>query len=137
LVVFLLPCIQLVAWSIETIVEDELAAGLLAAARNTVILAVVTAAIVVVTATVVAYGQRMRPSRLGSLAARLATVGYAVPGSVVAVAVYVPLVWLDRRIGDVAARWFGADPGLLFTGTILGLVFAYVVRYHALGFFAV
>jgi iron(III) transport system permease protein len=89
------------------------------------------------TATLVAYGQRTRPSAVGRVAARLATVGYAVPGSVVAVAVYVPLVWVDRRLVDVADGVFGASIGLVFTGTILGLVIAYVVRFHALAFFSV
>jgi iron(III) transport system permease protein len=46
-------------------------------------------------------------------------------------------VWFDRRLGEGAAGLFGADIGLLFTGTILGLVVAYVVRFHALAFFAV
>ena len=49
----------------------------------------------------------------------------------IAVAIYVPLVWLDRRLIALAHNWFGLDIGLLFTGTILGLVGAYVVRFHA------
>ena len=137
LLIFVLPVVQLVVWSIETIVQGSVAAGLADAAATTVVLAGAAAGISVVTATVVAYGNRVRPSRTGGVAARLATVGYAVPGTVVAVAVYVPLVWADRRIADLAEGWLGIDLGLVFTGTVLGLVFAYVVRYHALGFFAV
>jgi iron(III) transport system permease protein len=132
LVVFVVPVTQLVAWSVETLVGDDLGADLVAAARNTFLLGVTAAVVAVVTSTVVAYGQRTRPSRIGRAAARLATVGYAVPGTVVAVAVYQPLVWLDRRIIDLA----GVDE-LLFTGTVLGLVVAYVVRFHALAYFAV
>ena len=52
------------------------------------------------------------------------------PGTVVAVAVYVPLAWLDRRLGDLAGV------GLLLTGTAVGLVLAYLVRFHALALFA-
>ncbi len=84
------------------------------------------------TGTVVAYGQRAQPSRLGRMTARLATIGYAVPGTVVAVAVYVPLVWIDRRLIDAADSAFGTDIGLVFTGSILGLIIAYLVRFHAL-----
>ena len=58
------------------------------------------------------------------------------PGTVVAVAVYVPLAWLDRRLSTAAASCSGRL-GLLFTGTILGLIVAYVVRFHALAYFAV
>lgn len=135
-VVFVLPVAQLVAWSVETVVDGRVAAGLGAAARNTFLLGVITATVAVVTATVVAYGQRVRPSGVGRVAARLATVGYAVPGTVVAVAVYAPLVWIDRRFVDAVEASTGRDVGLVFTGTILGLVLAYLVRFHALGYFS-
>ena len=85
----------------------------------------------------IVYGRRTRPSRIGAVSARLGVLGYAVPGTVVAVAVYTPLAWLDRRIVDGGREVLGVDVGLLFTGTILGLVVAYVVRFLALAFFAV
>jgi iron(III) transport system permease protein len=137
LVVFVIPCVQLVAWSAETVVDDRLGADLGAAARNTLLLGALAAFLAMVTSTVVAYGQRAQPSRPGRIAARLATVGYAVPGTVVAVAVYVPLVWFDRRLVDAADALFDQQLELVFTGTILGLVVAYLVRFHALAFFAV
>ncbi|HEY8527375.1 MAG TPA: iron ABC transporter permease [Acidimicrobiales bacterium] len=130
-VVFVVPCAQLVAWSIETVADGTLDADLGRAARNTLLLGLAAATVAVITATVVAYGQRARPSPGGRLAARLATVGYAVPGTVVAVAVYVPLVWVDRRLAD------SFDGQLIFTGTALGLIIAYLVRFHALAYFAV
>lgn len=136
-IVFVLPVAQLVAWSVETVADGDVDRDLGAAARNTLLLGAVAAVVAVMTATLVAYGQRTRPSGLGRVSARLATVGYAVPGSVVAVAVYVPLVWLDRRLVDVADGAFGASIGLIFTGTILGLIIAYVVRFHALAYFSV
>lgn len=134
-VIFAVPVVQLIAWSVETVVDDQLEADLFSAARNTLVLGVLAALVAVATATVVAYGKRARPSRLGTAMARIATVGYAVPGTVVAVAVYTPLVWIDRRFISLSDRWFGADVDLLFTGTILGLVIAYLVRFHALAFF--
>ena len=136
LLVFAIPIVQLVAWSVETVADDQLAADLWSAARNTLVLGVLAALVALVTSTVVVYGQRSQPSRLGALAARLATLGYAVPGTVVAVAVYVPLVWFDRRVVDVTESVLGSRE-LLFTGTILGLLVAYLVRFHALAYFAV
>ena len=59
------------------------------------------------------------------------------PGTVVAVAVFVPLVAFDRRFASLAHDAFDIDIGLIFTGTILGLLFAYVVRFQALAYFAV
>ena len=131
LFVFAIPVVQLAVWSVETIVDDQLSADLGRATRNTLLLGGLAALVAVVTSTTVAYGQRTQPSRIGKVASRLATVGYAVPGTVVAVAVYVPLIWIDRRLVDVA----GVSE-LLFTGSILGLLVAYLVRFHALAFFA-
>jgi iron(III) transport system permease protein len=136
-VVFVVPVAQLVAWSAETVVEGDIGVNLGRAAGNTLALGVIAALVAVATSTLVAYGQRTQPSRPGRVAARLATVGYAVPGTVVAVAVYAPLVWFDRRLVDVADDLFDRSIGLVFTGTILGLVIAYVVRFHALAYFAV
>lgn len=135
-VVFALPVAQLVAWSIETVAEGTVSDRLGRAAFNTLALGLITAAVAVITATLVAYGQRTHPSTGGRVTARLAAVGYAVPGTVVAVAVYVPLVWVDRRVHDAGERLLEKDIGLVFTGTMLGLVLAYLVRFHALAFFA-
>ena len=106
-------------------------------ALTSLTLAGIAALVAAATATVIVYGRRTRPSRLGAVAARLGALGYAVPGTVVAVAVYTPLAWLDRRLVDGGRELLGVDVGLLFTGTILGLVVAYVVRFQALAFFAV
>ena len=80
-------------------------------------------------------GARGRPAH-GAVAARISTLGYAVPGTVVAVAVYTPLAWIDRRL-DGAADALGFDLGLLFTGTVMGLLIAYLVRFHALAYLSV
>ena len=135
--VFVIPVVQLVTWSVETVVDDRLSADLGSAARNTLLLGGLAALVAVITSTIVAYGQRVQPSRGGKTISRLATVGYAVPGTVVAVAVYTPLIWIDRRLIDAGDSLFGLDLDLVFTGTILGLLVAYLVRFHALAFFAV
>ena len=136
IVVFLLPVVQLVAWSAETIADGTTVPNLGAAARNTALVGAVTAVVAILVATTMVYGERTRPTRVGWLLARLTTVGYAIPGTVVAVAVFSPLVWLDRRIIDLAES-AGVTMSLLFTGTILGLVIAYIIRFNALAFFSV
>ena len=137
LVVFVLPVAQLVAWSLETINDGTTVPNLGAAARNTALLGIVTALIAPVIAMVLAYGQRLRPVRSTRAFTRLTTLGYAIPGTVIAVAVYVPLIWIDRRLVDFADSVLDRHVGLLFTGSILGLVFAYLMRFNALAFFAV
>jgi iron(III) transport system permease protein len=137
LVVFVLPVAQLVAWSVETIADDRVDPGLRDAIFSTLLLGSLAAAAAVLTGTLVAYGLRARTTRAGRVSARLATLGYAIPGTVVAVAVYVPLVWVDRHLIDAANDAFGWDLGLVFTGTVLGLVLAYLVRFHALSYLAI
>jgi iron(III) transport system permease protein len=121
-VVVAAPLAQLTAWSVESIGEGLLAPEFATAARNSVLLAGVSALLVPIVATLLAYGVRAGRSRIAAGAARAATIGYGLPGSVVAVAVIVPLGWVDRRTGA----------GLLLTGTVIGLLFAYLVRFLAL-----
>jgi iron(III) transport system permease protein len=131
LAVLVAPLAQLVVWSIRSLGEGAAGADLAQAALTSLGLAAVAALIAAAAATVVVYGRRTQPSRVGDATARLQTLGYAVPGTVVAVAVYIPLAWLDRRIDGA----FGT--GLLLTGTAVGLVLAYLVRFQALAYFAV
>jgi iron(III) transport system permease protein len=125
------PVGQLLVWAVQSLGAGASWGALARAAVNSLLLASVAAVVAVVTATVVAYGPRAHPSRVAAWAGRASALGYAVPGTVVAVAVYVPLAWLDHRIDDVTGA------GLLLTGSAFGLVFAYLVRFHGLGLFAV
>jgi iron(III) transport system permease protein len=131
--VVVLPVGQLAAWALEAVSEDRLAPGFGQAARNSVLLATMSVVLVVGLATLMAYGARVSPSRLGAAAARTATIGYGLPGSVVAAAVIGPLAWGDRRV-DGGLGALGVDPGLVFTGTAIGLFFAYLVRFLALAY---
>jgi iron(III) transport system permease protein len=125
-VVFGAPVIQLLAWSGGSLSDGASVSQLVQASVNSLLLASIAAVAAIIAATVVAYGSRARPTRTVRIAARLSGLGYAVPGTVAAVAVYVPLAWLDRRL-----------PGLILTGTVIGLVLAYLVRFHALALLSV
>ncbi len=103
-------------------------------AWNSFKLAAVTAVAAVSLAIVIGYGVRMQPGRLTHAAARIASVGYAIPGSVIAVGILIPLGWADQRINLFARDHFGVLPGLLLTGTMVALVYAYVVRFLAVSF---
>ena len=98
---------------------------------NTVSLGAVTALLAVTLALLVAYAARSTPSRLVRGAARFAGLGYAVPGAVIAVGVLIPITRLDH----VLAAWIhaatGVSPGLILTGSIAALVYAYLVRFFA------
>jgi iron(III) transport system permease protein len=125
-VVFAAPVIQLLVWSGRSLTEGASLTELVRAAVNSLLLASIAAVAAVIAATVVAYGARARPTRTVRAAARVSALGYAIPGTVAAVAVYVPLSWADRHL-----------PGLILTGTVAGLILAYLVRFHALALLSV
>lgn len=106
----------------------------LSAASASVILAGTTAVIAVAIVLVLAYGKRQRPSRTLGAATSVATMGYAAPGSVIAVGILMPLTALDNLIDGLAQEYFGFATGLILTGGIAALVFAYLVRFLAVGY---
>jgi iron(III) transport system permease protein len=91
----------------------------------------VTAFLAVVFAIVVAYAVRLAPGALTLGTSRLLALGYAVPGSVLAVGVLLPVGAMDVWLAEFMHREFGIRTGLLLTGTIAALIYAYLVRYFA------
>jgi len=100
-------------------------------ARNSVVLAGLTASIAVALALLLAYGARLSKGLLARALNRLVTLGYAVPGSVIAVGVLIPVTRLDNWLAGQWALHFGHNPGLLLTGGVAALVYAYLVRFLA------
>lgn len=127
---FLLPSAQLFVWAIQT-AGEMIDASFLRLVLNTFTLAAGTALLAVLVALFMAYGRRLKDSAPVALAVRLAGMGYAVPGTVIAVGVVLPLAWLDSAVDGFAREQFGVSPGLLLSGTLFALVFAYMVRFLA------
>ena len=98
-------------------------------ARNSFTLSAVTAVLAVAFALLVAYARRLQPGPATRLAHAAAGVGYALPGSVIAVGVLIPVTRLDNLLADFFQQTLGWDVGLLFTGSIAALVYACLVRY--------
>ena len=104
-------------------------------AYHSFLLAALTAAIAILVSIILAYAQRLRPANRWMT--QLATLGYAVPGAVIAVGVLVPLGQFDNAVDAWSRSTFGVSTGLLLSGTMAALVFAYLVRFLAVGFGAV
>jgi iron(III) transport system permease protein len=98
-------------------------------AWNSLRVALLAAALAVVVATLVAYAARLRPGAATRIGSRVLTLGYAVPGTVLAVGVLLPLGALDNWLAGVLHEERSA--GLLLTGTVFALIYAYLVRYFA------
>ena len=128
---FVIPSGQLLLWGIQTW-RTSLDAGFFTLIANSIELAFITALLAAALALAISYARRRQPGIMTNLFNRLLGMGYAIPGAVIAVGVLIPFTWLDRHL----VHWFGflsdTDPGLLLSGTIAILVFAYLVRFLAL-----
>jgi iron(III) transport system permease protein len=132
LLAFGLPVGQLLVWAVATLRRDGLPPDFLAALGNSLWLAAVAASLTLGVALVLAYGLRSRPTGPIAPAVRVAALGYALPGAVIAVGVLLPLARLDHALAWAVERVLGREVGLLLTGTAAALVYAYLVRFLAI-----
>jgi iron(III) transport system permease protein len=100
-------------------------------ARNSFTLAAVAAVLAVVVSSLLAYVARTARSRWPSALNRLVGLGYAAPGSVIAVGVLIPVTRLDHWLAGALEASFGVRAGLVLTGGVVALVYAYLVRFLA------
>ena len=105
--------------------------------RNTVTLAALTAMLAVLLALVVGYAGRTSKTPLVRWSNRIAGLGYAVPGAVIAVGVLIPVTRFDHVLAGWIEAATGVAPGLILTGGIAALVYAYLVRFFAVSLQAV
>ena len=133
---FAIPAGQLALWAAGNW-QHNLNLDFLQLVVNSFGLAAIAALCCLLVALLLGYGKRLQPAPLEVSAVRVSAMGYAVPGTVIAVGVLIPFAWLDNRIDDLARDWFGVSTGLLLSGTLFALVFAYVVRFLSVSLQAV
>lgn len=125
---FLLPAGQLLYWAVET-ASETIDGDFLRLAGHSLLLASASALFALALALLLAYAKRLMPFRDVRATVRLASMGYAIPGTVIAVGVVIPFGWLDNQVDALATHWFGISTGLIFSGTLFALIFAYLVRF--------
>ncbi|MEX1212670.1 MAG: iron ABC transporter permease [Balneolaceae bacterium] len=103
-------------------------------AFNTLIIASLAGVLALMIALVMAYGVRLNPGLPTRTATRIGSMGYAIPGSVIAVGILIPFGWFDNTLDSWMRESFGFSTGLLLSGTIVALLFAYMVRFLAVSF---
>ncbi len=106
-------------------------------ATNSLVLSGITAGLAVALAAMMAWAARMYPSAPRRVANQVAALGYALPGSVIAVGTLVPFGVFDNALDAWMRERFGVSTGLILSGTIVALVFAYLVRFLAVALGAV
>ncbi|MGK7940794.1 MAG: ABC transporter permease [Crocosphaera sp.] len=106
-------------------------------ANHSLIVSVVTAIAALILSLIMAYGKRLQDNFWMNGSIRIAALGYAIPGSVIAVGILIPVGRLDNAIADIFEQIFNVKIGLLISGTILALIYAYLVRFLPVAFGAV
>ena len=132
-IAFLLPALQLLSWSLE-VFHEEFDSRYLSLLSHSLILGLIAAALITTVALLLAYAGRRHQDRLTHGLIRTATLGYALPGTVLAVGIFIPLAWLDNLMIDLAHNLFGMEIPQLLQGTILIMLLAYMIRFMAAGF---
>lgn len=126
---FLIPFSMMIYWTTQVFAE-VFSSDFLILLRNSFTLALLATIITTVFAVFIAYTVRTFPLRLVKLAAYFSTLGYALPGAVVAIGLLVALLWLESGVSVIT----GTAVKITLLGTWFTLVFAYLVRFMAIGY---
>ena len=126
----LLPVVALTTMALGS-EQDLLSPRYLGFIKNSLTLASIAAVLAVLAALVLGTLHRVRATRLTGAALYLTRIGYAVPGGVIAVGLLVPFAAFDNSLDAWMRATFDISTGLLFTGSIWLLIFAYLIRFLA------
>lgn len=125
---FLVPAAQLALWAVETHAQ-MVDASFARLALNSIMLALSAAVLAVLVALFLAYGKRLFRAPSVNASIRIVATGYALPGTVVAVGVIIPFAWFDNALDGWMREQFGVATGLLLSGSLFAVMFAYLVRF--------
>ncbi|MCA1297655.1 ABC transporter permease [Stappia indica] len=127
---FVLPAALLVDYASRRL--DELFdPALMAAVGNSLVLSITAALLTVAIGILLTYAQRIQHNPATQLFGRVASIGYAIPGTVLAVGILIPLAAFDNFIDGFSRSVFGVGTGLIMLGSGAALIYAYMVRFLA------
>lgn len=126
---FIVPAVQLLYWAVFS--AESIDASFIQLAWNSLYLAALAAIIAVFLALVLAYASRLNKRKTIQASVTVAGLGYALPGTIIAIGIIIPLAWLDHQIIAWVKNTFEVRLGLVLSGTLFALLFAYTVRFMA------
>ena len=129
---FLVPTVYLAQTAARRIGFAGVSADILREAGNTVGLSVIATVIAIALGLVLAFVARIHPGPLARALLRGASLGYALPGTVLAVGLLIPLARFDNLLDGFMREAFGVSTGLLIVGSGAALIYAYVARFLAI-----
>lgn len=129
---FAVPMVQMAQWA-RSVWEEDLNSDYWGYAWNTLSLALITALIATVLALLLSWVGRRHKDGLTRWTVRLAVIGYAMPGVVLAVGVFVPIAWLDAWLMAVLEP-FGIETLGIIKGSLAGMLLALAARFLAVAY---
>lgn len=135
-IAFAIPVGQLILWSIQVFAED-FDARYPSFVWHSILLSGMAACLVAIAALILAYALRLYRDWPTLLFVRLSTLGYAIPGAVLAVGIFIPVAWIDNQLIAFLKPWTEISGSTLLRGTLAVMLLAYVARFLAPGFNAI
>ena len=126
---FIIPATQLLFWAVFE--AEPLGWDFVTLAWNSFSLAFLAAIIAVTLAIILSYAKRTKPIKPVRTVIAMAGFGYALPGTIIAIGVLIPLAWADHGLIALFESLGWDSPGLLLSGSLVALLFAYTVRFLA------
>lgn len=136
MIAFAIPCLQLVLWSIESL-SAEIDIRYLGLLSRSLLFSISAAIVITSFGLLMAYVQRQHTDSFTRWVIQLATMGYALPGTVLAVGIVVIISSIDKSIVTAVGELFGIQLSTVLNGTIVIVLFAYSVRFLTAGFNAI
>ncbi len=133
---FLLPVLQLSIWAVQSFAQN-FGPRYLEFLWHSLSLSALAALITCFVALLMVYAARRYPGSAMRLAVRTATIGYALPGAVLAIGVFVPISWLDSQLSEILLHLFQIETGLLIQGTLITMLIAYMTRFLAVSHYPI
>ena len=130
---FIIPIMILLEYSIRYF-DESWTEEFRQTATNSLLLSATAAVIAVGLGILLAYSNRIKKNKLLQACTRLASTSYALPGAVLAIGIMIPFATIDNTIDSFMRAQFGISTGLILSGTVFALLFAYVVRFLAVAF---
>ncbi len=127
---FLLPVAQLGIWA-SSVFSQDFDQRYLEFLWHSLLLSTFAALLTCSVALLVVYAARRHPDAATHAAVRIATIGYALPGAVLAVGIFIPIAWLDNWLSGIVLQLFNIETGLLIQGTLFTMLIAYMTRFLA------
>jgi iron(III) transport system permease protein len=130
---FIVPCALLMRLALADVVTFELSTNAAKVALwmfNSLRVGIIAALVAVGISMFLNAQARLTKNPFALTVERVLSFGYAVPGAVLALGVLLPLAWIDNQLIRASEAWFGVNPGLLLTGTVIALVYASVLRFY-------